>query len=876
MKSHLICSILLVAALCLAQTDWKNPDLPAASRARDLVRHMTLAEKISQMQNSAPAIPRLDIPAYDWWSEALHGVARAGIATVFPQAIGLGATWDEDLLHRVATVISDEARAKHHEFVRNGKRGIYQGLTFWSPNINIFRDPRWGRGQETYGEDPVLTGRLGVAFVHGLQGDHPRYLKTVATPKHYAVHSGPEPERHGFDALAAERDLRETYLPAFEQCVREAGAQSIMCAYNRYEGEPCCSSTLLMTDILRREWGFDGYIVSDCGAISDIFYGHKTTPSLAEAAARAVKAGCDLSCGDEYATLEKAVDQGLIRVEEIDAAVERLFTARFRLGEFDPPERVPYAQIPYTMNDRPEHDQLALEAARASLVLLKNDHNALPWPKTLNRIAVIGPNADNVELLLGNYNGTPSHPVTPLQGIRDKLGPQTEVLYAPGCVLAEGMTAVETVPATALFLPGKGRRNGLQGAYFANMNLQGKPALVRDDPALDFAWEEEAPGPGVPKDEFSVRWNGVLRPPQSGTYQLGISSDDGFRLYIDGKLVVEDWTRHSLSTRTAPIDLKAGRDYRLRVEYFQNRWSAIAQLVWQLPGTDQRKEALETARKADAVLLCLGISPRLEGEEMSIQVPGFYGGDRTSLDLPKPQQELMEQIAALGKPVVVVLLNGSALAVNWADQNIPAILEAWYPGQRAGTAIADALFGDYNPGGRLPVTVYRSADQLPPFTEYAMAGRTYRYFIGEPLYPFGHGLSYTTFDYSDFRVPEQARAGESMSVQVTVKNTGARAGDEVVQLYVRDEKASVPVAIRALAGFRRVHLLPGESRVLSFLLTPRPFSLIDGAGKRMVEPGWFTLSIGGKQPGFSGHADNPGTAVLQARVEMTGESAPVQ
>lgn len=868
MQARLVSALLLIATLVLGQPQGQ-PDLPAVSRARALVGQMTLAEKIAQMQNNAAAIPRLGIAEYDWWSEALHGVARAGIATVFPQAIGLGATWDSDLIHRVGTVISDEARAKHHEFVRNGRRGIYQGLTFWSPNINIFRDPRWGRGQETYGEDPFLTGSLGVAFVRGLQGDDPRYLKTVSTPKHYAVHSGPEPERHEFDAIADQRDLRETYLPAFEMCVREAGAQSIMCAYNRYEGEPCCSSTLLMTGILRREWGFDGYIVSDCGAISDIYYGHKRVGNMAEAAARAVKAGCDLSCGEEYQALAQAVQQGLISEAEIDSAVVRLFTARFRLGEFDPPERVPYARIPYAMNDRPEHDQLALETARASLVLLKNENHALPWPKSLKKIAVIGPNADDVELLLGNYNGTPSHPVTPLQGIREKLGPEAEIVYARGSVLAEGMTAVETVPGSVLSLPGKKGGSGLKGEYFANMELKGRPALVRTDPALDFSWQEERPAPGLPKDEFSVRWSGILRPPATGLYQLGVSSDDGFRLFIDGKLVVEDWSRHSLSTRTAPIRLQSGRDYALRVEYFQNRWSAIARLVWQLPGSDPLAEALAAARNADAVLLCLGISPRLEGEEMSIQVPGFYGGDRTSLDLPKPQQQLLEAVIALGKPAALVLLNGSALAVNWADQHVPAIIEAWYPGQRAGTAIADLLFGDYNPGGRLPVTFYRSVEQLPPFTGYAMEGRTYRYFRGEPLYPFGHGLSYTTFSYSDLKVPERVQRGEGVRVEVTVKNNGEREGDEVVQLYVSDEQASAPVPIRTLAGFRRVHLAPGETRVLTFLLTSRPFSLIDSSGQRVVEPGWFTLSIGGKQPGFTGTADNPGTQVLQARLEVT-------
>ncbi len=592
---------------------------------------------------------------------------------------------------------------------------------------------------------PFSPAASGVAFVKGLQGDDPRYLKVISTPKHYAVHSGPEPDRHSFDAVADERDLRETYLPAFETVVREAGAYSIMCAYNRYEGEACCSSTLLMTDILRKEWGFDGYIVSDCGAIYDIYTGHKLVPDAAAASARAVKAGCDLSCGTEYGSLGEAVQRGLISEAEIDAAVLRLFTARIRLGEFDPPQMVPYAQIPFSVNDRPEHDRLALETARASLVLLKNDNQALPWPKSLKKIAVIGPNADNVELLLGNYNGTPSHPVTPLQGIREKLGPGAQVLYAQGCVLAEGMPMVKSVPPSALFTPDKERKNGLQAEYFDNMELEGRPLLVRVDKEVNFAWDEDVPAPGLPKDHFSVRWTGLLRPPRSGLYQLGMASDDGFRVYLDGKLIVEDWTRHGAYPKTAAVEMQAGRDYRVRVEYYESEWSATAQLVWQVPGENLLEEAVAAAGAAEAVVLCLGISPRLEGEEMNVHIPGFSGGDRTSLDLPKPQQELMERIAALGKPTVLVLLNGSALAVNWADRHLPAILEAWYPGQRAGTAIADALFGDYNPGGRLPVTFYKSIDQLPPFAEYSMAGRTYRYFSGEPLYRFGHGLSYTAF-----------------------------------------------------------------------------------------------------------------------------------
>ncbi len=713
---------------------YKDPSLPLQQRVDDLVSRMSLEEKVSQMMNAAPAIERLGIPQYNWWNECLHGVARAGIATVFPQAIGLGATWNPELIHRMAAATSDEARAKHHEAVRHNNRGIYYGLTFWSPNINIFRDPRWGRGQETYGEDPYLTARTGVAFVKGLQGDDPRYLKVVATPKHFAVHSGPEPERHQFDASVDERDLRETYLPAFEACITEAKADSIMGAYNRVNGQACCASSVLLGQILRGEWNFGGYVVSDCGAIDDIFRHHHVADSMADASARAVKAGCDLDCGNEYRALAQAVKLGLISETEIDKAVKRLFEARMRLGMFDPPNMVPYAQIPYSVNDSPEHRQLALETARQSIVLLKNENHLLPLKKDIKSIAVIGPNADVVQVLLGNYNGTPSKAVTPLEGIRNKVGSATTVLYAKGCELA--------------------KESG-------------------DSKTLD--------------------------------------------------------------------------------------------------------EALQKAKAADAAIVVLGLSPDLEGEEMNVKVEGFKGGDRLTLDLPKSQEKLLEAITAAGKPTVLVLLSGSALAVNWANQHVPAIVEAWYPGEEGGAALADVLFGDYNPAGRLPVTFYKSVDQLPAFDNYNMAGRTYRYFQGEPLYPFGRGLSYTTFKYSPLRLHEnRIQAGGSVQLQVEIRNAGEREGDEVVELYVSHENASVPVPIRALEGFRRIHLKAGERKEVAFTLTPRQLSVINNLGRRVVEPGKYRIEAGGKQAGFTGTADAATTEVVSAEVEVTGEAVEVK
>lgn len=713
------------------QPAYKNPALSFGDRVNDLVARMTLEEKISQMVHRAPAIERLDIPAYNWWNECLHGVGRAGIATVFPQAIGMAATWNVELIRQIAAVIADEGRAKHHQALREGNHGQYYGLTFWTPNVNIFRDPRWGRGQETYGECPYLTARLGVAFVKSLQGDDPKYLKTVATPKHYAVHSGPEHERHHFDIDVSERDLRDTYLPAFKATVQEGGAYSIMSAYQRFRGEPCSSSTLLLQEILRDEWGFDGYVVSDCGAIRDIFQNHKVVGTPEEAAARAVKAGCELNCGEVYEMLTGAVEQGLIDEATIDLAVKRLFLARFKLGMFDPPEMVPYAQIPYEINDSPKHRDLALRTAQESMILLKND-GLLPLDKSrIRTIAVLGPNADSVEVLLGNYNGTPSQPVTPLAGIRQKVEPDIDVLYVKGC------------------------------------NVTTK---IHDD---------------------------------------------------------------------------IGRE---RNEQFDS--------------------AVEIARRADVVIMVMGLSQVLEGEEGQREgvETGASQGDRKGLDLPVVQEELLKTIHAVGKPIVLVLMNGSAISVNWADQNLSAIIEAWYPGQAGGTALADVLFGDYNPAGRLPVTFYKSVDQLPPFRDYDMTkGRTYRYFTGEPLYAFGHGLSYTQFVYSDLHItPRQPRQGECVEVSVTVKNTGHYAGDEVVQLYVHDLEASVPVPVRQLAGFDRIHLQPGAARTVHFTLKPDQFSLVTDGGQREVEPGKFEIAVGGCQPSF-------GDGVLVDQIEIVGE-----
>jgi len=844
-----LCASLVTPALA-QQPAYLNTSLPFEQRAADLVSRLTLEEKVQQMKDVAPAIDRLGVPAYNWWNEALHGVARSGLATVFPQAIGFAATWDDSLVFRMATVISDEARAKHHEYVRNGSFGRYQGLTFWSPNINLFRDPRWGRGQETYGEDPFLTGKLAVQFIRGLQGDDPKYFKTIATVKHFAVHSGPEPERHAFDAVVNERDLRESYLPHFEMGIREGGAYSLMCAYNRIDGKPACASDMLLADILRGEWKFPGYIVSDCGAIDDIYLHHKVVQSAPEAAALAVKTGTDLDCGRIYPNLAEAVKQGLISEAQIDTSLTRLFLARFRLGMFDPPEIVRWARTPFSVVDQPAHHELARQVARESIVLLKNERGTLPLRKDLGTIAVIGPNADQWRMLLGNYNGIPSDPVTPLRGIREAVSRHTRVLYAKGSDLADGFPLLETIPSSALRTPAC--RRGLAGAYFGSRTLEGSPVFTKTDTTVEVDWHEGAPRQTMSPNDFGVRWTGTLRPPATGMYRLGVTTTMRAEVRLDDSLIVhtsypqrDDEFPDPRLAQSEPIRLEAGHAYRIKVDAHESYGEAELELVWSTPTASLEADAVAAAKQADAIVMFLGLTARLEGEEMSVTLDGFRGGDRTSIELPGAQQRLLERIVAVGKPTVLVLLNGSALAVNWAQTNVPAIVEAWYPGQ-AGNAIADVLFGDYNPAGRLPVTFYGSVSDLPAFDDYRMAGRTYRFFKGQPLYPFGHGLSYTTFTYANLRTSaDSAGTNDTVLVSVDVTNSGKRSGDEVVQMYVEHVGSSVERPIRDLRGYRRLTLEPGETRAVQLPLPISSLAYWDGNGHRwVVEADQVRIRIG--------------------------------
>lgn len=712
---------------------FSNEDLSFEERAKDLISHMTLEEKVSQMMHSAAEIKRLNIPSYNWWCEALHGVARSGVATMFPQAIGMAATFDPQLLGKIGDVISTEGRAKYHEYQRKGDHDIYKGLTFWSPTINIVRDPRWGRGQESYGEDPYLTSRLAVAFIRGIQGDDEKYLKAAACAKHFAVHSGPESERHKFNAEVSKKDLWETYLPAFKASVKEAHVAGVMGAYNRVNGEPCCGSEELLKNILRGEWGFDGYVTSDCWAIKDFNEGHKVTKCETESAVLAVKNGCDLNCGCAYANLLKGYRDGLISESEIDAAVYHLMLIRMRLGMFDDQKNVKYASIPYEVNDCEEHRKFALEVSKRSLVLLKNREKILPLNREkIKSIAVIGPNADSHIALEGNYCGTASEYVTVLEGIREAAATGTRIYFAEGCHL------------------------------------------------------------------------------------------------------------------------------------YKDRVSGLAQK------SDRMAEAISAAEHADVAILCLGLDSTIEGEEGDASNE-FSSGDKNSLNLPGEQEALLEAVTKTGTPTILVLLSGSALSINWADENVDAIIEAWYPGAQGGRAVASLIFGDYSPSGKLPVTFYRSDKDLPAFEDYSMEGRTYRFMQCEPLYPFGYGLSYTDFEYTEPILNSNSiAAGESVMATTKVKNTGSREAYETVELYIKDLEASVRVPNVQLAGIRNVFLKPGETAEVTFEVTARQMALINNNGECVLEPGKFRIYIGGSQPD-SRSAALTGKKVKYAEFTVTGK-----
>lgn len=877
MKTHLfrlsfLSAILGAVTIAVAQEApsefvFRNPDLPLDQRVDDLLHRLTQHEKISQLMMASPAIPRLNIPAYDWWNEALHGVARSGTATVFPQAIGLAAAWNPELHQRIADAISTEARAKNNETIRKsgGATKRYQGLTIWTPNINIFRDPRWGRGQETYGEDPFLTSRLGVAFVRGLQGNDPHHLKTVATVKHFAVHSGPEPARHNFDAVVSARDLRETYLPAFEAGIIEGGATSLMSAYNAVNGVPAPASRFLLEDILRREWGFKGAVVGDVDNVSDVWRKHKYTKDAAEASALSIKAGNDLCSGVTYEALPEALKRGLVTEPELDTALRRLLVLRFKLGQFDPADRVSYRSIPISENDSPAHDRLALEAARQSLVLLKND-GTLPWdPGKLKKIAVLGPTGNDESALLGNYSGEPSRKITLVDGIRAKLESRgVKVLADPAVPLVHGyQISGQPFPAGILFTDESRRKSGLSTEVFNNPKLEGKPSTQRTDSQIDLQWDEAQPAADIPIANASIRWTGVLVPTTSGRYFLSITTEGSARLFVDEKPGIDLWKKGALRTASIPMDLKERQVYKVRLEYAQTSPKGHIQFGWKMPGNDNAIDrALEIAKAADHIVLTLGLTPELEGESMNVNAEGFKGGDRESIQLPASQRELMEKVAALGKPTVIVLTTGSAISFDTAKVN--AALVCWYYGQRGADAVAEALIGETNPAGRLPVTFYQNDGDLPPFENYSMTNRSYRYFTGKPLYAFGHGLSYTNFDYQKLSLSrDSAGPDETVTANVTLKNSGGRDGDEVVQVYATAIQPKVPMPLRQLVGFQRVSLKSGEIRNVEIKIPAKLLRRWDEANNRyVVDSGAYRIAAGPS-------SDQP---LLQAELKISAKA----
>jgi beta-glucosidase len=819
---------------------------PSLVRAQALVARMTLEEKASQLQHASRAIPRLGIPAYDWWNEGLHGVARAGVATVLPQAIGMAATWDAPLIERAGEMVSTEFRAKYLKGVAaDGSTGGYGGLTVWSPNVNIFRDPRWGRGQETFGEDPHLTSRMGVAYIRGLQGPDAGSPRVAAAVKHLAVHSGPEADRHKEDVHPSRRDLIETYLPAFHAAVTEGRAESVMCAYNAVDGVPACASKQLLQDTLRKAWKFEGHVVSDCAAVADIHldWAHRHVKTPEEAVALAVKAGTDLICDfgsnktADPATTVAAVKQGLLSEAELDRALHRLFELRIRLGLLEPAGHRPFPHITAKDFDTPEHRALNLEVARRSLVLLKND-GVLPLRAAPKRIAVIGPNADNVDALVGNYNGTPSRPVTLLAGLKARF-PESRIDFVEGTGLVA--PPLEDLQAANLCADAGCSRAGLKLEHFGNTTLQGEPTSVALAPQAVVKWG----WPNAYDRKESVRWSGFVRAAETGEHLFRLKGNRGYRIWLDGQQVVDLWDI-AWPTSTRGVPLEAGKTYAIRVEALHTGWDGELRLQWSRPSIND-DAALAAAREADLVVFASGLTWEYEGEEMAVLAPGFAGGDRTSIELPLPQRRLLERLAGLGKPLVLVNFSGSAMTFGPATPQTAAIVQAWYPGGEGGQALAELLAGDFSPSGRLPLTFYASADQLPPFKDYGMQGRTYRYFQGEALYPFGHGLSYTRFGYANARVGKVAvKAGQGTTLSVTLKNEGTREGAEVVQLYAARPGTQAP--LRTLVAAQRVALRAGETRRLTFKVDAKAMSLVRADGQRVVEPGTVQLWVGGGQP----------------------------
>jgi beta-glucosidase len=845
-KIILLFFFLQVFMFAIAQNEpYKNANLSPLERANDLLTRLTLEEKVGLMKDVSQPVSRLGIPEYNWWNEALHGVARAGLATVFPQPIGMAATFNDRLVNNVYTAVSDEARAKFNNFRRQGMHGRYEGLTFWTPNINIFRDPRWGRGHETYGEDPYLTGRMGMAVVRGLQGpSDSRYNKLHACAKHYAVHSGPEWSRHSFNAEnIPPRYLWETYLPAFKNLVVDAGVKEVMCAYNRFEGEPCCGSKKLLTDILRTKWKYNNVVVSDCGAINDFYEPnrHGAYPDASSASARAVISGTDLECGSSYDALVDAVKKGLISEKQIDESVRRLLKARFELGEFDPDSLVSWSSIKYDVVNCKKHQELALEVARESITLLMNKNNILPLKKTGLKIAVIGPNAADSIMQWGNYEGTPAKTITILQGIKMKV---PDLMYVKGCDML-GTKAIQSA-FNSLKTP-DGKSAGLTAEYWNTVDMTGKVVTTRIISApLIFGIGGAGFAPGVNRNNFSARYKGIFYPKKDGDVLFTIAGDDGYRLFINNQKVAEDWGLHAETSREYKLSVKAGEAYNIEIQYMQAAGDASLKfdLGYEMPNDPMK--AVASVKDADVVIFVGGISPKLEGEEMNVELPGFKGGDRTDIELPAMQREFIQKLKKAGKKIIYINCSGSAMGLVPEVEACDAIIQAWYPGQAGGAAVADVLFGDYNPAGRLPVTFYKNIHQLPDFENYSMKGRTYRYMKEEPLFVFGHGLSYTTFKYGRGSLNNNTmKVGDSTSLSFTLSNTGKYDGDEVVQIYIRNLQDSAG-PLKTLRAFQRINLKAGETKRISIVLPANSFEWFDEKTNSMsINPGKYEILFGG-------------------------------
>jgi beta-glucosidase len=887
-------SVRIVATLVIAMTAssmqgqnaeqpaYLNPALPAHDRAVDLVNRMTLEEKASQLVNTARAIPRLHVDAYQWWSEALHGVINQGV-TEYPEPIGLAATFDQQAVHTMGHYIGVEGRIKHVQNDREHHTGIYGGLDYWAPNLNIFRDPRWGRGQETYGEDPYLTGRMGVNFVEGVQGDDPKYYLGIATPKHYAVHSGPEPTRHFADVDILKHDEVDTYEPAFRAAITEGKADSIMCAYNAINGEPACASKYLLVDQLRDKWGFQGYVVSDCDAVRDIFTGHHFRPTQAESSAISLERGMDNECygggpgrnNSDFQPFIDAVQQGYLSQQAMDTAVVRLMTARIKLGMFDPQDIVPYAKIDEKELDSAEHRAFARKLGNESMVLLKND-GTLPLKPSVKKVLVVGPLADQTRYLIGNYAGTPTHIVSVMDGLKAEF-PNVAFTYVSGTQFlrpdgAPVPNAVLTTPdgkpglkAEYSEAPAGGR--GFGGGGGRGGPVASGPAIAtRVEPNINLNGAAGLPPQAAGKNVL-VHYTGFITAPETADYMIGTKGTGFARMMIDGNNIV---MQNGSDARTGRVHLVKGEKASLEVTVgggfggFGGGNAAAnatpsgphATLIWEKASDDASPEAIAAAKSADLVLAVVGITSSLEGEEMPVSLPGFLGGDRTSIDMPAGEENLVEAMVGTGKPTVVVLMNGSALAVNWINDHANAVLDAFYPGEEGGAAVAETLSGKNNPAGRLPVTFYKDISQLPNFESYSMEGRTYRYFKGKPLYPFGYGLSYTKFSYSNLSLPKSTlNAGDPLVASATITNTGGREGGEVAEVYITFP--DVPGApLRALRGFQRVHLKPGESQQVEFELKDRDLMMVTTDGNPIIAEGKYSISIGGGQPDTGAPAVN--------------------